>query len=39
VLALRTGETIDARALKREIADRIFGEILKPGSLAAAHGR
>jgi phosphopantothenoylcysteine decarboxylase/phosphopantothenate--cysteine ligase len=41
VLALRTGETIAlARASKREIADRIFDEILKLRlALHAAHGR
>src|SRR6185436_5422712 len=41
ILALSTGETIALpRASKREIADRIFDEILKLRlSLHAAHGR
>ncbi len=40
-LALRTGETIPLpRAPKREIADRIFDEVLKLRlALHAAHGR
>jgi len=41
VLALRTGETVPLpRASKREVADRIFDEILKLRlALLAAHGR
>jgi hypothetical protein len=41
VLALRTGESIPLpRAPKREIADRIFDEVLKLRlALHAEHGR
>ena len=41
ILALRTGETIPLpRASKREVADRIFDEILKLRlALHAANGR
>jgi phosphopantothenoylcysteine synthetase/decarboxylase len=41
VLVLRTGETLPlARASKREIAGRIFDELLKLRlALHAAHGR
>jgi len=41
ILVMRTGETVALpRALKREIADRIFDEVLKLRlALHAAHGR